>query len=118
VLVDANGALLDIRVVAPSGQARLDELALAAVRQAVARRPPRAGTGRTRARFIVEAGATISLPQVMAMQDLGGGKQTGAVIKGLSLSFDESTGKIGGFDHPIKKHVRTGVSLSYIAPAE
>jgi TonB family protein len=118
VLVDADGTLLDIRAVSPSGRAQLDTLALEAVRQAVSTRPPRAGARRTRARFLVEAGVSITLPQTMSMVDPGGGQQTGAVLKLFSLSFDESTGKVSSFDHPFKKHVRTRVSLSYVAPEE
>ena len=115
VLVDASGALIEIEVVSRSGRARFDALALEAVRQAVASRPPRAGSGRTRARFLVEAGAAVTPPQVMTSSDAGGGQPAG-VLNLFSLKFDESTGKVSGYDHPLHKQVSTRVTLSYVAP--
>jgi TonB family protein len=115
VLVDAGGALIDLHVVSRSGRARFDAIALEAVRQVVADRPPRAGSGRTRARFVVEAGAAVTLPQVMTSSDVGGG-QPAEVLNLFSLKFDGSTGKVSGYDHPLHKHVSTRVTLSYIAP--
>jgi TonB family protein len=114
VLVDADGNLLDIHVVSRSGRAELDAIALDAVRQAVASRPPRVGSGRTRARFLVEAGAVVTPPRPMTSMDAGGG-QPGAVINLLTVKFDETNRKVRAIDHAVKKDVRTRVSLSYIA---
>lgn len=112
VLVDADGALLELRLVCPSGRARLDAVALAAVRQAVARRPPRAGPGRTRARFVVAAAATVTPPELMT----GAGGLPAAVVNLLTLKLDESTATLRAADHPLHVAVATRVTLSYLAP--
>ena len=48
------------------------------------------------------------------MIDLSG-QPTGATLRTFALSFDESSGKLSGYNHPFKKNVHTHVELSYIA---
>jgi TonB family protein len=103
--VGEDGRILELRVVTPSGQHELDRAALAAVKQALERRPPH--DGHVMARWAVEAAVASKLPAVGALTDEVSGKAVG-VGAALSFSFDESGVKV---DVPFQRTVHTRVSL-------
>ena len=104
--VDADGRLVLLRVALPSGRHELDRAALAAVKAALERRPPR--DGHVMARWAVKAAVATNLPAAGAITDEVSGRAVGGGV-GLSFSFDES----GHFsvDIPFQRKVNTRVSL-------
>jgi TonB family protein len=99
-----NGSLIDLRVVFPSGQKELDRAALAAVKTAIERRPPR--DGHEIARWAVEASPAMKLPPVGALVDEVSGRAVGVGV-GFLPSFDEH----GRPEWPFQRTVHTRITL-------
>jgi TonB family protein len=112
VIVEPDGTIADARVLGKSGRAHLDALALEAARRAILARARRF-SHRTHVRFVIESGAALSIPKTIPIIGLGG-RVNDAGLMLFGFSFDETTGKIGGFDHPFKPHVRSRVSIDAI----
>jgi len=113
VLLDADGQLLEARIVSSSRRRPLDAAALDAVRRAAAQlRPERDARGATVARFAIDAAVSVEMPQ--AMPGLGGGPP---VLKLFGLTFDEVTGKISKIAHMFKRHIHTRTTLLSVRPA-
>ena len=116
VRLDGEGRRVDARVVATSGRRALDGAALEAVRRAAELRPERDPRGPVRARFVVEAAVSIEPPQVsLTVDPLTGKPEGGVMVKLFGLSFDESSGKIGG-QHVLRRTVHTRVRLTSVTP--
>jgi hypothetical protein len=105
-----DGALIDLRVVFPSGQKELDRAALAAVQKAIDRRPPH--EGHQLARWAVEASPAMKLPPVGAVVDDLSGRVVGAGV-GLLPSFDEH----GRPEWPFQRTVHTRITLLWVRNA-
>jgi TonB family protein len=121
VEVDADGVLRDAHVVMPSGRAALDRAALAAVRGAVARHPPRATCAtpgcRVRTRWAVEAAVRVQPPNIAPVVNPVSGHLEGAMAPLVSFEFDETRG-IGKVSYPFRRDVSTRVSLVGIEGAD
>jgi TonB family protein len=115
VAVDATGKIIRARVVLPSGRARLDAAALAAVRAAVEDHPPSSANRRVTVRFLVEAGVAVIPPEVDGMSLPGTTRPNGAVLKLGQIQFDETTGRVSKPDYLLKKVLHTRIKLLGIA---
>jgi Gram-negative bacterial TonB protein C-terminal len=112
-VVDERGEVVSAVVVSRSGNRAFDQAALAAVRRGLSRRRVRDPRGKMVARWLVQAGVSTFIPPGTVLLDKQGRTLPGATL--FSLTFDETTGKIG-LRHPLQKSVSTRVQLRALAP--
>jgi hypothetical protein len=103
-IIDAAGAIVELRIVKHSATKALDELALQTLRDALTKNSVRDPKGKTRSRWEFAASVWFTPPKAMPVEGAAG-KVTGAVIEMMSVDFD------GKSDHAFKRNVSTRVKL-------
>ena len=116
VEIDAEGQLVEARVVLGSGSRRLDAEALRAIERAVRLRTIRDPRGPVIARFALRADLALNLPLATPVVEPNSG-QMSAITFGISGTFDEVTGK-AEVKVPMKKRLSTHVDLVSVRPKE
>ncbi len=109
LVVDAEGRMQVVEVAVSSGRRQLDDLAVAAVRNAAQRRPLR-DTGRPRprrVRFALFAGVGVNLPKVTIPVD----PVTAQPGKGALLAMRGRLDSNVPADLPLTRRVQTNVQL-------
>jgi TonB family protein len=114
VRLDPEGGLQSARVVSPSADSRLDDAALVAVREAVARHPIAGPAGQYLARFQISAARSVTpLDHAPVIDPLS--RRVRGVVPKMRFHFDESSGKMTP-EKPFTQQLHTDVKLLSLTP--
>jgi hypothetical protein len=110
-----DGRAQSLRVTLPSEDARLDEAALAAVGDALARHPISGPAGQYRARFRLSAARSVKPLDVAPVTDATPRHRLRGVMPKMRFSFDETSGKMAA-EKPFSEEIHTDVKLISLSP--
>jgi hypothetical protein len=112
--LDGAGGLESARVVAPSADARLDDAALGAVREAIARHPVARADGLRVARFRIAAARVVTPLDVSPLVAPAAPPRVRGLMPKVRFQFDEVRGGMKA-EKPYTQEVRTDVKLVSLA---
>jgi TonB family protein len=115
VRLDSDGGLESAHVSLPSESPRLDEAALAAVQEELARRPIAKTDGMQVARFRISAARTVTPLDVSPVVAPGPRRRVSGIVPKVRIQFDEVSGK-ASVEKPFTQELHTEVKLLSLQP--